>query len=86
MKPNERPTPAIQVLDRVFSLLDVLASHDDAVALKVISERTGLRSDVLGPALAKAQAKGLVEIDGLQVRASARGFDFLSDLQALFLK
>ncbi len=58
----------------------------DGFSLQQFSERTGLRSDVLGPALAKAQAKGLVEIDGLQVRASARGFDFLSDLQALFLK
>ena len=57
----------------------------DGFSLQQFSERTGLRSDVLGTALAQAQAKGLVDIDGLQVRASARGFDFLSDLQALFL-
>ena len=42
MKPNERQTPAIQVLERVFTLLDVLAAHDDAVPLKLISERTAL--------------------------------------------
>jgi DNA-binding IclR family transcriptional regulator len=35
-------TPAIQVLERAFALLDVLASHPDPVALKVISEQTGL--------------------------------------------
>jgi DNA-binding IclR family transcriptional regulator len=35
-------TPTIQVLERTFSLLDVLASHQDPVSLKEISERTGL--------------------------------------------
>ena len=35
-------TPAIQVLGRMFSLLDALASHQDPVSLKVLSERTGL--------------------------------------------
>ena len=34
--------PAIQVLERVFLLLDVLASHQDPVPLKRISELTGL--------------------------------------------
>lgn len=35
-------TPAIQVLDRAFGLLDVLASQPDPVSLKQISERCGL--------------------------------------------
>ena len=35
-------TPAIQVLERMFSLLDALASHQDPVSLKELSERTGL--------------------------------------------
>ncbi len=35
-------SPAIQVLERMFSLLDVLASHQDPVPLKRISELTGL--------------------------------------------
>ncbi|MBP6902140.1 MAG: IclR family transcriptional regulator [Burkholderiaceae bacterium] len=39
---KEAPTPAIQVIERMFSLLDVLASHQDPVSLKVLSERTGL--------------------------------------------
>jgi DNA-binding IclR family transcriptional regulator len=35
-------TPAIQVLERAFALLDVLAAQPEPVALKDISERTGL--------------------------------------------
>ena len=35
-------TPTIQVLERSFALLDVLAAHQDPVSLKVISEQTGL--------------------------------------------
>jgi DNA-binding IclR family transcriptional regulator len=39
MKNKENQTPAIQVLERMFSLLD---SHQDPVSLKSISETTGL--------------------------------------------
>ncbi|WP_397532305.1 IclR family transcriptional regulator [Roseateles sp.] len=42
MKSRENATPAIQVLERAFALLDVLASHQDPVSLKEISETTGL--------------------------------------------
>ena len=35
-------TPAIQVMERMFSLLDALAAHQDPVSLKVLSESTGL--------------------------------------------
>ncbi len=35
-------TPIIQVLERTFALLDVLASHQEPVPLKVISAKTGL--------------------------------------------
>ncbi|MEI6025163.1 MAG: IclR family transcriptional regulator [Betaproteobacteria bacterium] len=42
MTKADRHTPAIQVLERTFALLDVLASHQDPVSLKEISERTGL--------------------------------------------
>ena len=35
-------TPAIQVIERVFSLIDVLASRNQPLSLKEISERTGL--------------------------------------------
>lgn len=35
-------TPTIQVLERMFLLLDVLAAHQDPVSLKHVSEQTGL--------------------------------------------
>ena len=35
-------TPTIQVIERMFTLIDVLASREDAITLKEISEKTGL--------------------------------------------
>jgi len=49
------------------------------------SERTGLPLSSVEPALQQAEARGLIERDAAWVRPSARGFDFLSDLQQLFL-
>lgn len=34
--------PSIQVMERMFAIMDVLAAHEDAVPLKTISEATGL--------------------------------------------
>jgi DNA-binding IclR family transcriptional regulator len=34
--------PAVQVIERMFTLLDVLASREHAMPLKEISEKTGL--------------------------------------------
>jgi len=34
--------PSVQVIERMFTLMDVLASREDAISLKEISERTGL--------------------------------------------
>ena len=42
MKQKDSVRPTIQVLERTFSLLDVLASYQDPVSLKLISEKTGL--------------------------------------------
>jgi len=42
MKNPEAKAPTIQVLERTFALLDVLASYQDPVSLKIISEQTGL--------------------------------------------
>ena len=39
---KDQTVPTIQVLERTFALLDLLASHQDPVSLKEISERTGL--------------------------------------------
>ena len=48
-------------------------------------ERTGLPLTAIGPALAAAEAKGLIERDFVRAWPTARGVDFLNDLQALFL-
>lgn len=42
MKDRGSGKPAIQVLERSFALLEVLASHQDPVSLKDLSARTGL--------------------------------------------
>jgi putative oxygen-independent coproporphyrinogen III oxidase len=49
------------------------------------SERTGLPVTVLASALERAEARGLLERDLHRAWPTERGFDFLSDLQALFL-
>ena len=41
MSKNEEKKPTIQVLERAFALLDVLASYQDPVSLKVISRTHG---------------------------------------------
>lgn len=48
-------------------------------------ERTGLSTAAIARALEQGEAKGLLERDGALVRPTARGFDFLSDLQQLFM-
>ena len=54
--------------------------------LKDFTERTGLPITAIAKALEKAEAKGLIERSlGGHVRPTERGFDFLSDLQELFL-
>jgi putative oxygen-independent coproporphyrinogen III oxidase len=57
----------------------------EGFALADFRARTGLPLSSVEAALQAAQAQGLIERVGDQVRATARGFDFLSDLQALFL-
>lgn len=45
MKKNDQDLPAkpsVQVIERMFALIDVLASREEAISLKEISERTGL--------------------------------------------
>ena len=42
MRAKDPQSPTIQVLERSFALLDLLAAHPDPVSLKEISERTGL--------------------------------------------
>ena len=53
--------------------------------LQDFADRTGLPQSAIAKALGEAQAKGLIERNVNHVQPTARGFDLLSDLQALFL-
>jgi putative oxygen-independent coproporphyrinogen III oxidase len=61
----------------------------EGFALALFTERTGLPLSTIEPKLREAEARGLLEREGVpgaeRVRPTPRGFDFLSDLQALFL-
>jgi oxygen-independent coproporphyrinogen-3 oxidase len=57
----------------------------DGFKLTDFSDRTGLPLTAITQGLEEAQRKGLIERDLQTVKPTARGFDFLSDLQAIFL-
>jgi len=57
----------------------------DGFALQLFAERTGLPMTAVEKELQLAQAKGWLERDLTRVRPSVRGYDFLNDLQSLFL-
>jgi putative oxygen-independent coproporphyrinogen III oxidase len=54
-------------------------------SLADFSDRTGLPVTAIQKPLDEAEKKGLIHRDFTHVRPTARGLDFLSDLQALFL-
>jgi oxygen-independent coproporphyrinogen-3 oxidase len=54
-------------------------------SLADFTDRTGLPVTAIQAALAQAEAKGLITRDFQRVVPTERGFDFLSDLQSLFL-
>jgi len=57
----------------------------DGFDLSWFTDRTGLPLSAIEAGLHQALEKGWLERDLQRVRPSARGFDFLSDLQTLFL-
>jgi oxygen-independent coproporphyrinogen-3 oxidase len=57
----------------------------EGFSLVDFSARTGLPLSAIDAALRQAQHKGWLTQDGGWVRPTERGFDFLSDLQSLFL-
>jgi len=57
----------------------------EGFVLARFSERTGLPLSAIEQPLREAERKGLIERDLTHVRPTQRGFDFLSDLQQLFL-
>jgi putative oxygen-independent coproporphyrinogen III oxidase len=57
----------------------------DGVTLMQFLERTGLPASSIATGLEAARNRGLLEQDAARIQPTARGFDFLSDLQQLFL-
>lgn len=57
----------------------------DGFKLQDFVDRTGLPLSTIEKPLQEAQRKGLIERDLVAVKPTEQGFDFLSDLQALFL-
>ena len=57
----------------------------DGFALQDFMDRTGLPISTIAKGLDAAERKGLIERDAAHVRPTERGFDFLSNLQELFL-
>ena len=57
----------------------------DGFKLQDFAEKTGLPFTTIQKGLEEAERKGLIERDLAWVKPTARGFDFLNDLQSLFL-
>jgi coproporphyrinogen III oxidase-like Fe-S oxidoreductase len=57
----------------------------DGFVLQDFTERTGLPLSAIASALGEAERKGLLQRDAARAWPTERGFDFLSDLQELFL-
>ena len=53
--------------------------------LSRFAERTGQSVALIDEALQRAVSRGLIQLDASRVRPTPRGFDFLNDLQTLFL-
>lgn len=57
----------------------------EGFALQDFTERTGLPLSAIAAGLAEGERRGLLVRDAARVRPSEKGFDFLSDLQEIFL-
>lgn len=64
MSDSPTPTTSVQVMSRMFALIDVLAREGQAVSLKVASERTGLHPSTAHRILNDLACGGLVERSG----------------------
>jgi putative oxygen-independent coproporphyrinogen III oxidase len=52
---------------------------------RLFTERTGMPASAIDATVQQAEQRGLLQSDAQHIRPTERGFDFLSDLQALFL-
>ena len=76
----------VALKSRAFEFMMNALRLRDGFELLRFSERTGLTLTSIQRPLAEAEAKGLLERDLARAWPTTKGFDFLSDLQALFLQ
>jgi oxygen-independent coproporphyrinogen-3 oxidase len=76
----------VKLADRAFEFMMNALRLKDGFELMRFTERTGLTLASIQQALNQAEAQGLLQRDLTHAWPTAKGFDFLSDLQALFLK
>jgi putative oxygen-independent coproporphyrinogen III oxidase len=80
---NETP---VALKDRPFEFMMNALRLAEGFELERFSERTGLTLASIQQPLQEAEAKGLLQRDLQRAWPTPRGFDFLSDLQGMFLK
>ncbi len=80
---NEQDVP---LKSRAFEFMMNALRLKDGFELLRFAERTGLTLASIQQPLAEAEAKGLLQRDLARAWPTDKGFDFLSDLQALFLQ
>ncbi|MES2092090.1 MAG: radical SAM family heme chaperone HemW [Pseudomonadota bacterium] len=76
----------IDLKARAFEYMLNALRLKEGFELARFTERTGLGIPAIQQAMQEAEAKGLLQRDLHRAWPTARGFDFLSDLQALFLQ
>ncbi len=75
----------VPLKSRAFEFMMNALRLKDGFELLRFAERTGLTLASIQQPLAEAEAKGLLQRDLARAWPTDKGFDFLSDLQALFL-
>jgi len=76
----------VNLPSRAFEFMMNALRLKDGFELLRFAERTGLTLASIQQPLARAEGQGLLQRDLARAWPTAKGFDFLSDLQALFLK
>ena len=75
----------VAIADLPFEFMLNALRLREGFELEQFSQRTGLPITSIQKGLAEAEKRGLITRDFARVRPTERGFDFLSDLQELFL-
>ncbi len=71
--------------DKIFEFMLNASRLMNGVPLDLFSQRTGLKIDVLLPYLNKAFRLGLLKEYSQKIQATEKGFDYLNELQLIFL-